>query len=262
MFKCLRNELYKNFRSKKLYVIFSIIVLFQFIMAFGINNIANETGMSGYLDLINLWSFPFQFISQTLSNLFLIMVIVLISGAFSDENNDGTLKLSLIRPITRTEFLFSKIISSIIITAFLLFVSFLTSLLFARIFFSSEGSFFYDMNTVLTIRDGMMRTILYYLFALYPLTGYAMIVLFLSNLFKKTSLTITASLGLLLISDIFTTFFDKAEKFIINSHFYIINYIFKEVDKDFYSSFFIILAYILIFGAFNLIYFLRKDILN
>ncbi len=259
LLKALKNEMLKIFKSKKLYIVLVILFLYQLLMAYGTSQLAKEEIMFGFISGL---SFPLFFLSESISSLILLFCIVLISGAISDENNEGTLKLSLIRPITRNEFFTAKIISSFLLILFMLTITFFTALLSGVLFLGLEGNFYYSIGQEFSKNEGLIKTIFYYIFSLFPLAGFSMIIIFFSNIFKKTSLTITSSIGVLFLFQIISVILEKSKIFIITNHLDISKYIFQEIDKDFYSSFFVILGYIIIFSAINFVYFNKKDILN
>ncbi|MBC7872457.1 MAG: ABC transporter permease subunit [Ferruginibacter sp.] len=133
MWKLLQIELFKIFRRPRTYIAFgavaAIVVLFQVGLKFDgksyldlvLNNVSDSFEVSDDFKsrLLNGY-----FICFAILNILLIqmpLLVALIAGdAIAGEANMGTLRLSLTRPVSRTEYMLVKFAASVIYTLILL----------------------------------------------------------------------------------------------------------------------------------------------
>lgn len=133
MWKLLKIELFKIFRRPRTYIAFgavtAIVILFQAGMKFDgksyldlvLNNVSDTFEVSDEFKsrLLNGY-----FICFAILNILLIqmpLLVALISGdAIAGEANMGTLRLSLTKPISRTQYMLVKFMASVIYTIILL----------------------------------------------------------------------------------------------------------------------------------------------
>jgi ABC-2 type transport system permease protein len=133
MWKLLQIELFKIFRRPRTYIAFgavaAIVVLFQVGLKFDgksyldlvLNNVSDTFEVSDEFKsrLLNGY-----FICFAILNILLIqmpLLVALIAGdAIAGEANMGTLRLSLTRPVSRTEYMLVKFAASVIYTLILL----------------------------------------------------------------------------------------------------------------------------------------------
>lgn len=151
MWKLLRIELFKIFKRPRTYIAFGAIVAIVFLI-----QVALKYDGKSYIDLLlsNLsGSFEFNddFKSKLLNGYLICFVILntlliqmpllvaLISGdAIAGEANMGTLRLSLTKPISRTEYMLVKFAASVIYTFALLVVMALLALFGSMLIFGTN----------------------------------------------------------------------------------------------------------------------------
>ncbi|MGP4039942.1 ABC transporter permease [Gracilibacillus sp. D59] len=83
------------------------------------------------------WQFTLE--NAGLSMIISLFTIIVAAGIISNEYRWGTIKLLLIRPISRTKILFSKFLSVLIFSVSMLMFLFIISLIFGAIFFGING---------------------------------------------------------------------------------------------------------------------------
>ena len=133
MWKLLKIELFKIFKRPRTYIAFGAVAAIVFLFQIGL-----KFDGKSYLDLIlNNVSDSFEvsddfksrllngyFICFAILNILLIqmpLLVALIAGdAIAGEANMGTLRLSLTKPISRTEYMLVKFMASVIYTLILL----------------------------------------------------------------------------------------------------------------------------------------------
>jgi len=111
----IKNELYKLFHSKKIYV-FGIIITALAILG----TIAFKKNMPA-ADL-NIHFVAKFMLSVMMESIITIFSVILISDMITDEYKCGTLKLPMLHPISRLQYFASKIISVTIITLLMLLI--------------------------------------------------------------------------------------------------------------------------------------------
>ncbi|WP_028986503.1 ABC transporter permease [Thermicanus aegyptius] len=85
----------------------------------------------------SVWGF--MDFSSNLVSLITLFTIILAGGIVASEFTWGTIKLLLIRPVSRAKILLSKYLSTLLFSLFLLFLLFLSSFLVGILFFGTGG---------------------------------------------------------------------------------------------------------------------------
>lgn len=146
----------------------------------------------------SVWGF--MNLSAGLVSLITLFTIIVGAGMVSSEFTWGTIKLLLIRPVSRTKILFSKYLSMFLFTFFLLMLLFLFSFVVGILLFGGEG-----INTPdLTYWNGQVVEISYalhililYGFGMVDLIMMATFAFMISSVFRNHSLAIGLSLFLM-----------------------------------------------------------------
>jgi ABC-2 type transport system permease protein len=132
MWKLLKIELFKIFKRPRTYIAFGAVAAIVFLFQMGL-----KFDGKSYLDLIlnNIDSFVFDddfktrllngyFVGFAVLNILLIqmpLLVALIAGdSIAGEANMGTLRLALVRPVSRTQYMLAKFLASFIYTIILL----------------------------------------------------------------------------------------------------------------------------------------------
>ncbi|WP_243121157.1 MULTISPECIES: ABC transporter permease [Clostridium] len=164
------NEIEKLYKKKKM--LLSAIISFIIIILGQIVIIAMRNGFG--LRGVSNTEFPILVLSL-MSNIVLPLFTALVTiDSFSGEFSHNTMKISLTMPITRLKLFTAKLIS---ITVFIL-----SNLFFVMIFSITAGLIF-NSNTVTLL--SIFRIILSYTVTIFPMIVCALMVIFLSNIFKS-----------------------------------------------------------------------------
>src|SRR5690625_965922 len=107
MMGLLRNELYKLFKMKKIYVFTAVMLGITFLNLYDYQPGGSE---------MTVWNFHFGqsaplMMIQIFSQFMIIFIPIVIADSISNEYRSGTLKLSLLQPITRSQLLQAKIVN-------------------------------------------------------------------------------------------------------------------------------------------------------
>lgn len=230
MWKLLQIELFKIFRRPRTYIAFgavaSIVILFQIGMLYD--------GKS-YLNLIlnNIDSFEFsdEFKSRLLNGYFICfailgilliqmpLLVALIAGdSIAGEANMGTLRLALVRPVSRTQYMLVKFLASAIYTIILLVWLALLALFGSLLIFGS--------NQMIIFRSGGIEQIesfdiMWRYFAAFGFAAIALIVVaalaFLLSVFAENSVgpivaTMSIVVVLTILSEMNIPIYDRTVK--------------------------------------------------
>lgn len=188
----LKNELYKIIHLKKIYFIFCIIAGMEitYILQYKFKEPNSETIQSLAIPLL-----------EASPQLIIIFIAILIADVIVENYQNGTTKLSLLRPISRIEYLNGKVLSLILIVmALLIFLVTFAFLLEIFVFGWGEHGAMDGIAHFTGEELWMMLKIMF--FTLLPSLGYGMIVMFIALTTMNMSITISLSLSFLILSPI------------------------------------------------------------
>lgn len=136
LFSLVRNENMKIFLRTRTLFLIGLIVLINFLTVIFMKNVLQQAA-----SLSTMWDFALS--SVNLLWIVQVFAVIIAGDIVASEFSWGTIKLLLIRPATRAKILFSKYIAVLFFTWTIMFVLFLSSLLFGLIFFGmGEGGLF------------------------------------------------------------------------------------------------------------------------
>lgn len=200
MINLIENELFKIFRLKKLYISVAIAILIELLEAVVyIYMKQNPSGLAAddlsSLASLNGQSFPLLMLIG-FNQYSVVFMSIILADIISDEFRTGTIKLSLLRPVSRIELLNSKIVALFVSLAILLGFTLITSYLVGSIFFGWGDETLIAGISYDTIK-GLLLTFQSYFFTLFSYFAFGMIIVFVSILCKNMGLTVGISLGLM-----------------------------------------------------------------
>lgn len=228
----LKNELWKLFGKKRTYIGFGAFILAQtaMLLAFKYTRWQSDferlLGSNGYL--------ASEFISAlTVAVVMLMPQIILLMPLYTSlvggdlvakEYEDGTLRMILSRPISRSRLLLVKWIAGVIFAAVLVVALGFIALGFARVLFPWKGMFFFAPGmafSVLPAGEGLARFVLAHVF----LAVNASVILSVAFMFSCFNMK-PAAATILALSYMFVNvvlegipFFDRYEHWFITHHF-------------------------------------------
>ncbi len=191
--KLLKNELYKLFRTKKLYVFAAIILAVLLLNLHNYQPGSERTiwtftyGQSAPLVLINI-----------LSQFMVIFIPIIIGDSISNEYRQGTLKLSLLRPITRSQLLRAKVASLFVFISIMVLFFIIASYAIGT-YFLGWGSGTEYAGQLYTPIEGLLLTLGANALLILPFMAYGLFVTFIAVLSSNMSLTVISSLVIMTI---------------------------------------------------------------
>ncbi len=139
-----------------------------------------------------------------------LFTIIVAAGIIANEFKWGTIKLLLIRPLTRTQILLTKYISVLLFALWTLLFVWVSSLIVGMIFFGFEG---FTATTVVNRPDGVQEVSLFsevmrtYGFRLVNLVMMATFAFMISAIFRQSSLAIGLAIFLMFTGNTIVEFF-------------------------------------------------------
>lgn len=270
----IKNEVYKIFRQKKLFVFMGIMLLsmiLNYIFFLLSKNIVMDNNSNPFLNM-NGQMFPINTLNGV-NTIIVIFIIIVSADIITDEYKNGTLKLSLLWPITRTKLLISKVIG--------LYISIFTLLVFTMTAGYILGTIFWGWGDTLVLSDfnttgfgqkpvtysfsplnGIIYTIGSYILSTIPFISFGMIVIFISLLYSNVGATIATGLGIYFGLGLVDQFIRNSRPFLINTYFTFYMDFAKDIDiKHVILGTLSILIYGIVFYLSSLLIFKKKDIL-
>lgn len=193
MMKLLKNELYKLFKTKKLYVFAAIILA---VLLLNLNNYQPGSertiwtftyGQSTPLTLINI-----------LSQFMVIFIPIFIGDSITNEYRQGTLKLSLMRPVTRNQLLKAKI-ASLFVFICVMAIFFIAASYAIGTYYLGWGNGLEYAGQLYKPMEGILLTLGANALLILPFMAYGLFVLSIAVFSSNMSLTIISSLVIMTI---------------------------------------------------------------
>ncbi|WP_027964599.1 ABC transporter permease [Halalkalibacillus halophilus] len=222
----------------------------------------NDAPPRGYsaLDFVNDNAF--------LSSLISLLTIIIAAGIVSNEFKWGTIKLLLIRPISRAKILLSKYVAVLLFALYTLIFVWFLSLITGMIFFGFEG---FDSTIVTARASGYEEVTLFtealktYGYSLVNLVMMATFAFMISTIFRQSSLAIGLAIFLMLSGNMIVGFFAEQSwaKYILFANtnlqqFETGNMLLEGLTLPF--SLTVLLVYYLVFVTLAWLFFTKRDV--
>ncbi len=198
------NEIIKIYKKKKV-IVAVIISLFAIVMGQLMVTVVN-TGFG--LRAVSGTQFPIlvlSLFSRTILPFFTTLVVI---DVFSGEFSHNTMKITMTRPITRIKLFTAKVSAVAFFVLVNLIIVMLLSML-AGILFNS------DSITAM----GVFRVLLAYIVTLIPVVAFALIIVFLANIFKSGTTVFFISVIIFIAFNAITIAFPRYSSLFITSMF-------------------------------------------
>lgn len=251
----LKNELYKAFRLKKMYILMLITLVVEgsLILQIKLNGTISD------LTVVNGQSFPLLLFNN-IPYLMVIFTAIFIADIWVDEYRSGAFKLTLTRPVERITLLNAKVISYFICCALIMTFTLISSYIIGSITFgwgesAIIGSEKYSVfaGIALTLKSGA--------FTLIPVLGFGLMVMFIGLCTDSIGATIGVALGLLVASQIL----EVSEVYRTYSIIHLMGAFYKNLFFNFswdtvLKNITVIASYVVLFYIGSLILFKKKNI--
>ncbi len=257
MLRVIKFELFKLFTSRKVPVTFLILIGLSLMMAVGINVMnsmeeAHKLHMDGQI-------FPVFLLSNLVDTILPIMLVVLLVGLIADEYRDGTLKLPLLRPISRGELLFGKMVAAVVMVAALMAVALVGGYAAGTLIFGWEQEVIIGEQMFMV--ESITQTLGFYLLTLIPFIAYAFVVLFFSMIFANSGVAIGAAIGIHFMLLFTGGFIERLQPAILNTYYFIGTMALAPLNGwELLGKLAVVGAYMMVFAVINYITFKKKDI--
>lgn len=145
-----------------------------------------------------LWGFMNS--ATNLTSLVTLFTIVIAAGIVAGEFSWGTIKLLLIRPVSRSKILLSKFMTTLLFALYNLFILFISSFIFGAIFFGFEGK---ELPYLAFLEGEVVeRNMITHILTLYGLNSVDLIMMvtfafMISTVFRNRSLAVGLSIFLM-----------------------------------------------------------------
>ncbi len=198
-------------------------------------------------------------------------LITLVAGdQLAGEAASGTLRLSLIRPISRSKFLFAKYFTTLIYTALLVIVIALLSLGLGLYFFGSGDLIAFAENSITILHQDLLlnRFILAYALAILSMSVVASLAFLFSSFVENAIGPIIATMAvlvcLLVISNLPVDLFENYKPYLFTTYQNAWSLAFKDILdwNEISRAVTIMISYVVGFYSLTLLIFIKKDILT
>lgn len=198
----LQNEFYKIYRKKKTAVIIILTILVAVIGQLIVSSFQDRFGIRA-VDAVGFSKLVLSFFVNTIMPLFAAMIII---DSFSGEFSKNTMKITLLRPVSRVK----------IYTAKVLAVGFyiLASLMLVMLISLGAGLLIKPAENMLS---GVLTLFLSYLVSFFPMLILSIIVAFMANLLRSGTVVFFLSIVIYIIFKILVLFFPQHSILFITS---------------------------------------------
>lgn len=210
MIGLLKNELLKFFNHKKLVWFLGLLTILYLLPVLMTVFVKIKT-FDGQI-------FPYTMASLITAWIMPIVLIVIIAESITDEYTSGTLSLSLVHPISRTQLITAKLVALLIITTFLLTLAMLLGYGIGTLFFGWDADFMIR-GVVYSTAEGIKITATTFLAPVFPLMAFSAMILFLALLLSGSAAVVGVSIGILLTYTFADLLIKEIQPYLINAYF-------------------------------------------
>jgi ABC-2 type transport system permease protein len=256
--KLLQNELLKLFKARRLYVFFLLLTATTVITVYYYIN--PDAGMQTVIETANAQSLPIV-LKYSTAQFFSIFMAIYIADIITDEYKTGSLKLSMIRPISRATLLNSKVVVIFAFTVILTLFFILSTYAIGIVSFGWGNSTVYNGITYSTI-DGVLLTVKVFAVSILPLIAFGMITTFIAVSSNSMTTTIAISIGITMLGQYLNALPSIKVFSVVNQMLFFSDYFVKiNNPSEMMLSVIVNLVYIVIFYLLAVTTFKKKDIL-
>lgn len=214
----------------------------------------------------NVWNFIRG--NRGLVALVSLFTIIVAAGITANEFRWGTIKLLLLRPISRTKILFAKYVSVLIYALTMLFALFVLSFIVGSLLFGMDGfsdTYVYSQAGEIKSANIFSLTIFQYLLSFVELMMMATFAFMIAAVFRNTSLAIGLAIFLMMAGSSIVVFFMDKEwaKYILFANTDLNQFIegtpfFSGINLGF--SIVVLAVYYVLFMLLSWVFFTRRDV--
>lgn len=271
--RVIKNEVYKLFAKKRIYVFMGIlfaVALFVLAGALFTRNIFKPAvpQQGGTQDLVlsslgkgSGQTFPLTLFNGVASFVLPVLVIILVSSLITDEYADGSLKLPLLRQVSRSKLLLGKA-GALAVTLLILLLFLLVLGYGLGIGFLGWDDQFLLKGTVLSSGQGIALIFLTYGLSILSLLSFGMVILLFAVLISNSGSVVGIGTGILFASLLVGEALPETSPYLISTYFNTYRFLTSGLEpREIITGCFIIAAYGIGFYILSLFIFKRKDLL-
>lgn len=256
----IRNELIKIVKQKKIFILAGVILAITLALVFVSFAVEEAPPIAS-----GGQEFPVSLLEGTV-NLLPVLLIFMVSDMVAGEYNSGTLKLSLLYPVSRDRLLISKMMAILSMTVFLLAFTLVTGYIVGVLAWGWEEGFAY-LGQEYGAGMGVLITLQSYLITVLPVFSLGILFLFLSLLVKTSTAALGLSLVVFLAMSFLSDFLEVARPLLLTSYLNIFQFILlreesAELSRMIAPGFSVLVLGTAALVAASLCLFRRKDILQ
>ncbi|NLD47760.1 MAG: ABC transporter permease [Clostridiaceae bacterium] len=271
MFKVLKNEILKLFLFKRIYIVWAILGVMVLITA-AVLRFSLEVGESSAdAELLKAFSngqsLPIVMLDGLASFVFPLFVVIITGFMISEEIGNGTIKLYLMHPVTRTQFIAAKLMAITVFNAIMLFFTMILSYIAGTLILGFGKNF--AANTTFEglftapVAEGLVITLLSYLLTILTLSAFGAIMLFIATKFSSSGITTAVGVGFLILLNLLMNMYLPVNDFFISGYFKFSNILMSESSLQRSAiGIGVLLFYTLLAYFITRIQFIKRDILN
>lgn len=211
MLNIVKNELFKVFAKKKVYIFMAILFVLSVLPCVASLILKNGAEITGQMLAISQ-------LTMLTDLLIPIFITILISDLYTEEYADGTLKLQLMHPVSRGKLLSSKMITLAMTIMILLIFSMISGYIVGTAFFGWGDQFAID-DVAYSTGSGILLTFGSYMVSVIPMISFGAFVLLITLQFTSGGAAVGTSIGVFIILTYTSQFIEEAKPFIINNFF-------------------------------------------
>lgn len=254
MIRLIQNELYKTFRLKKLYIFMAVLAVHAWLTV----HFYNAGGdWNSVIMMPNGQSLPLTLLNS-MAQFMTVFIPLYVADLITGEVKTGTLKLSLLRPVRRIEWLNAKIVSLFVFMTVLLGFSIAAEYAIGTLAFGWGERTLYA-GTLYAQTEGVWLTLRLTFSMLLPYMACGMIVVFFAVSATNISTTLGLSIGVLTAAQ-YLNYFEKLKPYsLVNQMYFFHEYVHQTNVEDAVRNVVVIAGYIAVFYLVSAIIVKKKD---
>lgn len=261
----IRNELHKLFAQKKMFVFFTILLCMALLITGIVYTTHHNPKLQALADMEQTANFTGQQFPLTnlsgMVQMFSIFAIIMIAEMITEEYTTGTLKLSLLHPVTRRRLITAKAASLWIATLILLLFTMVFSYIIGTVFFG-WGSHFVLLEKTYSTGAGLLMTLGAYLLTSLPVMAISLVVLYAALFLNSSGAVIGLGLGFFFAQSIISQVSSKLAPFMVLTYTDIWGFLYSEQWRKVGYGLLVFLIYGGISYILSLRKFRQKDLLH
>lgn len=198
---------------------------------------------------------------NSMAQFMIVFIPIYVADLITGEVKNGTLKMSLLRPVRRIEWLNAKIVSLFVFMTVLLGFSIAAEYTIGTLAFGWGEQTLYA-GTLYTQTEGVWLTLRLTFFMLLPYMACGMVVVFIAVSATNISTTIGLSIGVLTAAQYLNSFEKLKPYSLVNQMYFFHEYVHQATVEDAIQNIVVMAGYIAVFYLVSAIIVNKKDFIQ